>query len=214
MADPHELANQADPSTEASRTRKPKRDWHLTRIGVASLLGAAVILVAVTATFYVDSQNRVSLAKSAYAAAIKTKAEHDKAVAAEEAKAQAEQAAQEAVQAEADQIAAQKKAADEAAGSQGYSPSPTADGLVFYKGASGTCRTFMPCTFYSIYSGSTCTAGVYVAANLKSAAGVVVGHGNGITGGLDPSTTEILEIDFPAVNGEAATSQLTDAHCL
>ncbi|MFE4949611.1 hypothetical protein ACFQ9V_05830 [Leifsonia sp. NPDC056665] len=214
MADPHELAIEANPTTEATRTRKPKRDWHLTRIGVASLLAAAVILVAVTATFYVDSQNRVSLAKSAYVAAIKTKAEHDKAVAEEEAKAQAEQAAQEAAQAEADRIEAQKKAADEAAASQGYSPSPTADGLVFYKGVSGTCGTFMPCTHLSIYSASTCPAGVYVSANLKSASGVVVGHGNGITGGLDPSTSEIIEIDFPAVNGEPATSQVTDAHCL
>jgi len=144
-------------------------------------------------------------AQKAHTAAENDKADFDAAQTAKQAAADAEQ-----------RLAEQKAAADKAAQAAGFSPSPTADGLVFWKGVTGhQCSLYaVTCGHVLIAVSSSCTPGVYVAANLDEGS-TVIGHGNAITGALDPQHGTEVEIDFPgAPDDPAAKWELTDAHSL
>ncbi|WP_022881842.1 hypothetical protein [Gryllotalpicola ginsengisoli] len=173
----------------------------------------SLLLAAVGGGFAVFERGQVAIAASAHASAIKKKKSHDEKVAKREAAEAAEREAAQAVEDAAAELARQKAQADESAEEAGFTPSPTADGLVFYKPVEASC-SLMSCAWLDIAVAQDCPNGVYVAANLETSSGVVVSYGNKITGALDPSHGAAIEIDFPNAPGGDLTYEITDAHCM
>jgi hypothetical protein len=174
------------------------------------MIVAVLLLAAGAAVLLVFEQGQVADARAAHADVMKKKVAHDAVVAAK--KAQDEADAQAAAAAAED--ARLKSAADDAARAIGFTPSPTADGVVFYKGFDADCSTTLSCAWITVAVARSCPSGVYIAANLETADGVVVSYGNDITGALDPQHVSAVELRFPSGGGSDLKYRVTDAHCL
>ncbi|WP_345185081.1 hypothetical protein [Microbacterium panaciterrae] len=182
------------------------------------LLVVALFVAVGSGGFLVFEQTQVAIAQSEHAVAFKKKEALDKAVADKKAKddaaaAEAAAAAQ-AVAAAAAETARLKAEADAAAVAAGFFPSPTADGEVFIKPMDGGCTTMLLCSWISVAVVSPCVTGVYIAANLETSDGVVVGRTNSITGALDPQHPAVVELKYAGDATPDLTSRVTDAHCL
>lgn len=116
--------------------------------------------------------------------------------------------------ADAETAAADLRAKNDAkAYKAGYSNSPD-DPDVYWRASQGTCSSYLPCSHLQVMVAKACPNGVYIAANLESGAGVVMGYGNDITGALTSGKSAAVEIVFASSADGASSSEVTDAHCL
>jgi len=206
------------PSKSLASGSEPGPTRGLTRAGVTLMLVVALAIAAGGSGFLVFERTQLAMAQSERAVALERKAAKDKAVADQNAKDQAAAAAAasaaQAVAAAAAETARLKAEADAAAQAAGYTPSPTADGEVFIKGMEGGCTTMLPCSWLAVAVVRPCLTGVYIAANLETSDGIVVGTTNSITGALDPQHPAVVELKYTSEATADLTSRVTDAHCL
>ncbi|GAA2007702.1 hypothetical protein [Microbacterium ulmi] len=196
----------------ASAERKKWRGM-TRRVALGMVVVSALACLAAVG-FLVIERNQLAAAQAEHSVMTALGEKHDEAVAAEEARKKKARAEANAARLAAAQDARARQEANTKAQAAGFTPSPTADSEVFYKHLDGDCSTMLGCAWLGLAVARDCPSGVYVAANLESADGVVVSYANAITGALDPEHASAVELKFPQGGSDGYTYRVTDAHCM
>lgn len=194
------------PPAEAPRKARNKRPMRLT---------TAIVILCASASLALGSIGFATFAFFTHQTARQT---HGDAIAkqqtAEKRKADQEAAAAAAAAAEA---AARQRVEDEqfrdaeAIREYGFFPSPSEYGVFFRGEEGGQCTFAMPCSLYTVIVTKSCPGGVFVSSNLITN-GVVISHGNTVTGALSARQSATFRIDYPYGDG-GEQAQLTAARC-